>query len=108
MLDRDKKDKPTDEGAGLLQHDPDRHAEDMLQNPQIETAETEQTVTAPLDAAQRVDHEEDQRYGLGDRRCDGGTGNAERRNSPAAEDQQVVERNIRQRGYTWRRITNYE
>ena len=95
-LDADEEEEPAEEGHPLLEHHPDRDAQDVAQQAEVHTAEAEEAVAAPVEAQPRVEEEEEDRDRLGGHRSDGGTGDAQLGETAAAENQQVVEHDVRQ------------
>ena len=96
MFDADEENKPTEEGHPLLQHDPDRHPQNLTELHGFETSETKKAVTPPVDSKIGVDREEKHRNPFRHRRGDGRTGDPHFGESSFAVDQQIIEQNIGQ------------
>ena len=96
MLDRDEKEKPCRDGDEHLDHRPYRDVQHAPQQLGRESREAEQPVFAMIDPQAGVDDEEYHRDHLRGRRGDRRSGDAHGRQAQLAENQHVVQYDVRQ------------
>ena len=94
VLDVEEEQEPRGQRQEVLQHRPERHVEHPPQHRPLQPRDAVEPVLAAVDAAAGVDHEEHERHPLGQRRADGGSGDAQRGQAQIAEDEEVVEHHV--------------
>ena len=93
MFDAEEEEEPREESHALLDHHPDRKAQDLFQQGKVESCESE-FIAAPVGPVAGVEYVEEGGYTFRNRRGDRSAGDAHFGESEFSEDQQVVQYDI--------------
>ena len=93
VFDAEEEEEPREESHALLDHHPDRKAQDLFLQGKVESCESE-FIAAPVGPVAGVEYVEESGYTFRNRRGDRSAGDAHFGESEFSEDQQVVQYDI--------------
>ena len=96
MFDVEEEEEPRGQREEVLYHRPQRYVQHAAQHAAAEAGDAVEAIFADVDAAAGVEDEEQERHAFGQRRTQGGAGDAHGREAEVAENQDVVEHHVAQ------------